>query len=328
MEQHKHNGMHFELQVHISLFQYTPRSRCCPWKARVLIEADFKVHEQICTVDMRQRSVQQRWGPRMNCWNELRWKLKHRCKIDVYVTPQCRALLVSKSAGTLIQTDSSWSPIPIVAYERQLFSHCLRCHSRNSIWLISSRTFRLLSTHPWFLHPVIWILQNPCRGFIFPCAKFSFTWLLTPACQNLLLVVVFCTWVVYPRTFTYPRSCSSNCPIYLEIQDWSYSHGRRQNGDVHSVVNIFTAKRLQFSCGFASQPLLRFLVTSHMIPPGGWYPPALPLSKPALPGPSSVLALIFLSINIGFFPSLSNCLNKIKGFSSIPKHLSLSPYTI
>ena len=66
MEQHKHNGMHFELQVHISLFQYTPRSRCCPWKARVLIEADFKVHEQICTVDMRQRSVQQRWGPRMN----------------------------------------------------------------------------------------------------------------------------------------------------------------------------------------------------------------------------------------------------------------------
>src|SRR3978361_662895 len=74
----------------------------------------------------------------------------------------------------------------------------------------------------------------------------------------------------------------------------------------------------------------------HMMPPGGSYVACVPrpllLSRTALPGPApgcaSPVEFIFLSMNIGFLPSLSNCLNRIRGFSSMPKQRSLSPYTI
>lgn len=57
-----------------------------------------------------------------------------------------------------------------------------------------------------------------------------------------------------------------------------------------------------------------------------------PPSRPALPGRSeaggSGCAFVLRSMNIGFLPSLSSCLNSIRGFSSRDKHRSSFPCTM
>lgn len=65
--------------------------------------------------------------------------------------------------------------------------------------------------------------------------------------------------------------------------------------------------------------------TPHIIPPGKSYPAAGPLADPTPPPspcPSTCALFVFLSINMGFFPSLSSCLNRISGFSLSPRHRS------
>ena len=54
--------------------------------------------------------------------------------------------------------------------------------------------------------------------------------------------------------------------------------------------------------------------------------------SPALPGASPETSTLWLfvlrSMNMGFFPSLSSCLKRMRGFSSRPRHRSWSPYTM